>query len=124
MNLAISYSATWQGIAIEALGYPNTLLIDALTGLLCLAVLPFIKPAANPLGDGGGAGPGGPNAREATSRRRQEPVSYTHLDVYKRQVLAFLEHFGLRALTVKLAFETLGEVVSVSYTHLDVYKRQ
>jgi len=56
MNLAISYSATWQGIAIEALGYPNTLLIDALTGLLCLAVLPFIKPAANPLGDGGGAG--------------------------------------------------------------------
>jgi PAT family beta-lactamase induction signal transducer AmpG len=29
MNLAISYSATWQGIAIEALGYPKTLLIDA-----------------------------------------------------------------------------------------------
>lgn len=55
MNLAIAYSATWQGIAIEALGYPKTLLIDALTGLLCLAVLPFIKPASNPLGDGGGA---------------------------------------------------------------------
>lgn len=55
MNLAISYSATWQGIAIEALGYPNTLLIDAVTGLLCLAVLPFIKPAARPEGDGGGA---------------------------------------------------------------------
>ena len=56
MNLAIAYSATWQGIAIEALGYPKTLLIDALTGLLCLAVLPFIKPAATPAGDGGGAG--------------------------------------------------------------------
>lgn len=55
MNLAIAYSATWQGIAIEALGYPNTLLIDAVTGLLCLAVLPFIKPATRPLGDGGGA---------------------------------------------------------------------
>jgi PAT family beta-lactamase induction signal transducer AmpG len=55
MNLAISYSATWQGIAIEALGYPKTLLIDAIAGLLCLAVLPFIKPAANPAGDGGGA---------------------------------------------------------------------
>jgi PAT family beta-lactamase induction signal transducer AmpG len=55
MNLAISYSATWQGIAIEALGYPNTLLIDAVTGLLCLAVLPFIKPSATPDGDGGGA---------------------------------------------------------------------
>jgi PAT family beta-lactamase induction signal transducer AmpG len=55
MNLAIAYSATWQGIAIEALGYPKTLLIDAVTGLLCLAVLPFIKPSASPAGDGGGA---------------------------------------------------------------------
>lgn len=55
MNLAIAYSATWQGIAIEALGYPNTLLIDAITGLLCLALLPFIKPSATPAGDGGGA---------------------------------------------------------------------
>ncbi|MBL8350362.1 MAG: MFS transporter [Burkholderiaceae bacterium] len=55
MNLAIAYSATWQGIAIEALGYPKTLLIDAVTGLLCLALLPFIKPSAAPQGDGGGA---------------------------------------------------------------------
>ncbi len=56
MNLAISYSATWQGIAAEALGYPKTLLIDAVVGLLCLAVLPFIKPSATPAGDGGGSG--------------------------------------------------------------------
>jgi PAT family beta-lactamase induction signal transducer AmpG len=56
MNLAIAYSATWQGIAIEALGYPKTLLIDAITGVLCLAVLPFIKPSSTPHGDGGGAG--------------------------------------------------------------------
>ena len=55
MNLAIAYSATWQGIAIEALGYPTTLLIDAITGVFCLAVLPFIKPRATPAGDGGGA---------------------------------------------------------------------
>jgi MFS transporter, PAT family, beta-lactamase induction signal transducer AmpG len=55
MNLAIAYSSTWQGIAIEALGYPNTLLIDAVTGLLCLAVLPFIKPSSKPAGDGGAA---------------------------------------------------------------------
>jgi PAT family beta-lactamase induction signal transducer AmpG len=53
MNLAISYSATWQGIAAEAIGYPQTLLIDGLTGLLCLAVLPFIKPSLTPDGDGG-----------------------------------------------------------------------
>ncbi len=55
MNLAIAYSATWQGIAIEALGYPKTLLIDGVIGLLCLGVLPFIKPSATPAGDGGGA---------------------------------------------------------------------
>jgi PAT family beta-lactamase induction signal transducer AmpG len=55
MNLAIAYSSTWQGIAIEALGYPNTLLIDAVTGVLCLAVLPFIKPSPTPAGDGGAA---------------------------------------------------------------------
>lgn len=55
MNLAIAYSAMWQGIAIEALGYPKTLLIDAVVGVLCLALLPFIKPAREPAGDGGGA---------------------------------------------------------------------
>lgn len=55
MNLAIAYSATWQGIAIEALGYPKTLLIDGITGVLCLIVLPLIKPSLTPEGDGGGA---------------------------------------------------------------------
>ncbi|MEJ6001072.1 MFS transporter [Paucibacter soli] len=43
MNLAISYSATWQGLAIEALGYPRTMLIDALFGLACIALLPMMK---------------------------------------------------------------------------------
>lgn len=55
MNLAIAYSATWQGIAIEAWGYPKTLMIDGVTGLLCLIVLPLIKPSLTPEGDGGGA---------------------------------------------------------------------
>ena len=44
MNLAIAMSATWQGVAVEALGYPTTLAIDACVGLLTLAVLPFIRP--------------------------------------------------------------------------------
>ena len=44
MNLAISYSATWQGIAIEAWGYPATMLVDGIVGLLCLLVLPWLKP--------------------------------------------------------------------------------
>ena len=57
MNLAIAYSATWQGISIEALGYPKTLLIDAVLGLLGLAVLPLIRPVdpRQPVGDGGAA---------------------------------------------------------------------
>ena len=58
MNLVIAYSATWQGIAIETIGYPKTLLIDALTGVIGLAVLPLIRSAATPeqqsQGDGGG----------------------------------------------------------------------
>ncbi len=43
MNLAIAFSATWQGIAVEAWGYPTTLMIDGIVGLLCLGVLPWLK---------------------------------------------------------------------------------
>jgi MFS transporter, PAT family, beta-lactamase induction signal transducer AmpG len=45
MNLAISIAANWQGLAVEAWGYPVTLLVDAITGLLCLALLPALKRA-------------------------------------------------------------------------------
>ena len=70
--------------------------------------------------------------------KRHRPVSYTHLDVYKRQ-----ENDRL-LVPVRAIFESLGAEVSwdeaeeqvtatkdsttvqlpVSYTHLDVYKRQ
>jgi len=43
MNLAIAIAASWQGLAVEAWGYPITLLVDAITGLLCLALLPALK---------------------------------------------------------------------------------
>ena len=43
LNLAIAYSATWQGIAAEAVGYPTMLLIDALFGPLCLLLLPWMR---------------------------------------------------------------------------------
>ncbi len=46
-NLAISYSATWQGIAIEAWGYPGTMLLDALLGLAYLLVLPLTRRRAS-----------------------------------------------------------------------------
>jgi MFS family permease len=43
MNLAIATAATWQGIAVEAWGYPVTLLVDALTGPVCVLLLPAMK---------------------------------------------------------------------------------
>ena len=46
MNLAIAMAATWQGLAVEAWGYPVTLLVDAITGVLCLLLLPAIKKSA------------------------------------------------------------------------------
>jgi PAT family beta-lactamase induction signal transducer AmpG len=42
LNLNIAYSSTWQGIATEAWGYPRTMLIDAVFGLVCLALLPWM----------------------------------------------------------------------------------
>lgn len=44
-NLAISYSAAWQGAAVERLGYPLTLGIDAIAGIASIAMLPFLAPA-------------------------------------------------------------------------------
>ena len=43
MNLAIAYSSTWQGIAIEAWGYPRTMLFDAIFGMACVVLIPFMK---------------------------------------------------------------------------------
>lgn len=44
LNLCTTYSATWQGHALEVWGYPATLRADAAFGLLCLLCLPFITP--------------------------------------------------------------------------------
>ena len=65
----------------------------------------------------------------------QIPVSYTHLDVYKRQVkdITYVRGFLGRMLFAgddgakKVRVLSGGEKVRcmpVSYTHLDVYKRQ
>ena len=70
--------------------------------------------------------------------RSRMPVSYTHLDVYKRQVQEDGDEDATRygkgfALSggvtgaVKRVLEERGEtadIQAVSYTHLDVYKRQ
>jgi len=46
MNLAISITASWQGVAVEAWGYPVTLLVDAIVGPLSLLLLPAMKRQA------------------------------------------------------------------------------
>ena len=62
----------------------------------------------------------------------RDPVSYTHLDVYKRQVqtrkgvvsqklFQSAEGIGVAHHAAQAAGKALG---AVSYTHLDVYKRQ
>ena len=44
-NVAIAYSATWQGKASEAWGYPTMMLIDVLFGAVCIALVPLLVPA-------------------------------------------------------------------------------
>ena len=51
-------------------------------------------------------------------------VSYTHLDVYKRQVLNVAVNYGGRQEIVRGMQILARRVQPVSYTHLDVYKRQ
>lgn len=43
MNLVTAYSAWWQGFTVMKWGYGTTLFIDAAVGLVCLAVLPFLR---------------------------------------------------------------------------------
>ena len=55
-------------------------------------------------------------------------VSYTHLDVYKRQIVARFEFtrtlFPAFQIDFIQAHRNRDTVFPVSYTHLDVYKRQ
>ena len=48
LNLTISYTAVWQGWAIEKLGYPATLTLDAALGMIGVILLPFLKPQRKP----------------------------------------------------------------------------
>ena len=68
---------------------------------------------------------------EDTKKTSPRAVSYTHLDVYKRQVqermtLQIKECIQetLNPLGVMVVVEAKHMCMPVSYTHLDVYKRQ
>lgn len=43
MNLAIAIASAWQGVAVEAWGYPRTLLVDAIFGLTGILLMPLMK---------------------------------------------------------------------------------
>ncbi|HEY2189202.1 MAG TPA: MFS transporter [Caldimonas sp.] len=45
LNLCISYTAWWQGFAVERFGYPATLIVDSVFGLVGLLLLPLMQPA-------------------------------------------------------------------------------
>ena len=45
MNLCISYTAAWQGYVVERIGYPQTLVLDSVLGLIGLVLLPLMRPA-------------------------------------------------------------------------------
>jgi PAT family beta-lactamase induction signal transducer AmpG len=45
INVSISYTAWWQGISVERIGYPMTLLIDSVVGLFGLLLLPLMRPS-------------------------------------------------------------------------------
>ena len=42
LNLVIAYTAWWQGRAVERWGYPITLTLDGIVGLVCIALLPLM----------------------------------------------------------------------------------
>ena len=44
LNLVVTYTSWWQGLAIVRWGYPVTLALDSAFGLVCLLLLPLIKP--------------------------------------------------------------------------------
>ena len=79
----------------------------------------------------------------ASTRPRAMAVSYTHLDVYKRQIVNSMQYLvaarkhefgilramgitdaGFRKMLVKEGIRYGVYSSPVSYTHLDVYKRQ
>ncbi|HEY2924944.1 MAG TPA: hypothetical protein VGJ98_08270, partial [Candidatus Eisenbacteria bacterium] len=41
-NVVYSYTSTWQGHALQRWGYPLTLTVDGLLGLISIMLLPFM----------------------------------------------------------------------------------
>jgi PAT family beta-lactamase induction signal transducer AmpG len=59
LNFTISYTARWQGWAIERFGYPGTLALDAGLGMIGVALLPLLKPVPRAVAPAEAIPPGG-----------------------------------------------------------------
>ena len=62
--------------------------------------------------------------KKAAQGALRKPVSYTHLDVYKRQLPCRSNTRSSLQWLYRISSLSLYSFVAVSYTHLDVYKRQ
>ena len=51
-SLVITYTSWWQGLAIVRWGYPVTLALDAIAGLVVLGFLPFMAAQRAAVGTG------------------------------------------------------------------------
>jgi MFS transporter, PAT family, beta-lactamase induction signal transducer AmpG len=71
MNLAIAYSSTWLGIAVEAWGYPATLWADGVIGLICILLLSGLKKrqVGEQAADGAGVSTGADMLAAGRARR-------------------------------------------------------
>ena len=50
LNLASTYSSSWQGWYVDRFGYASALWLDALTGCVGLLILPWVRPVERPRG--------------------------------------------------------------------------
>ena len=48
LNLVIAYTATWHGLALKEWGYPTTLALDSMAGILCLLPLILMRTEHRP----------------------------------------------------------------------------
>jgi MFS transporter, PAT family, beta-lactamase induction signal transducer AmpG len=55
VNLTVVFSSAWQGCCTDKLGYPSTLVIDAMLGMVSLPLLLLMAPPSSPLKEGAGS---------------------------------------------------------------------
>lgn len=74
MNLAITLSARWQGLAIEAYGYTTTLFLDVAAGAVVLLFLSQIQPVDHAAREAGEAGEAGETGEAGKAGKATSPA--------------------------------------------------